>query len=125
MISLFLFTLDYIYLYLLIILSNIYESSQKKWGVHSKHDPNDVFFDLRQLQNLDLWRQQDRFAELEVTREPVPTAEDRGLPRRDWWNSNRTNGKITIFNGKITMFNGKMTIIAGVYPLVMTNIAMV
>ena len=79
-----------------------------------------MFFDLRQLQNLDLWRQQDRFAELEVTREPVPTAEDRGLPRRDWWNSNRTNGKITIFygkitifNGKITMFNGKMTIMAG------------
>ena len=35
------------------------------------------------------------------------------------------NGKITTFNGTITIFNGKITIIAGVYPLVMTNVATV
>ena len=34
-------------------------------------------------------------------------------------------GNITIFNGNITIFNGNMIIIAGVYHLVMTNIAMV
>jgi hypothetical protein len=78
-----------------------------------------VFFDLRQLQNLDLWRQQDRFAELEVTREPVPTAEPCGLPRRDWWNSNRTNGKITIFNGNITILMGKSPFLMGKSPFLM------